>query len=480
MMKDYFTIENIQRVVSSEALLAGSFGIEREGLRVKADGALALTPHPAVFGNKLTNPLITTDFSESQIEIVIPALSSVEKTYQLLSHLTDLVEIALPREEFFWPNSMPCVLPPLDQIPIAHYEGAPDAEASMLYRRGLAQKYGAQKQMLSGIHFNYSLAEETIKTLYRDAKQKESSLSYQAFKDELYLKIARNYLRYRWLIIYLSGATSAAHATFAKECLRLMPNQDGAQGHFSEAGPSYRNGTTGYKNIDPLYPRYDSCVHFADDVAAFVQEGKLSQPKELYAQVRLKPKDPRDWLHSLAKDGIDYIEMRTMDLNPFDKCGISLIDMQLMHQMMLYCLLKPESDMDFAAVQVEAVRNENLAAERGFCDDLMLSRDGEAVGFKTWALELIDEMLDMDDRLSLGRQKMLKTMRRRITHPETTHAAKLNSSIKEMSFLETNLALAAEYRIESKVATQLGLQKGDAWLAQYDGPALPGRRIAAE
>lgn len=480
MMRDYFTIENIQRVLSSEALLAGSFGIEREGLRVKTDGALALTAHPAVFGNKLTNPLITTDFSESQIEIVTPALSNVEKAYQLLSHLTDLVETALPEDEFFWPNSMPCILPALDQIPIAHYEGAPDAEASMRYRRGLAQKYGAQKQMLSGIHFNYSLAEETVQTLYHDAKQKESSFAYQAFKDGLYLKIARNYLRYRWLIIYLSGATSAAHATFTQECLQLMPNLDGAQGHFSEAGPSYRNGTTGYKNIDPLYPRYDSCAHFADDVAAFVRAGKLSQPKELYAQVRLKPKNPKDWLHSLAKDGITYIEMRTMDLNPFDKCGISLIDMQFMHQMMLYCLLKPESDADFAAVQAEAVRNENLAAERGFCEDLMLSRNGETIGFRTWALELIDEMLEMDDRLSLGRQEMLKTMRRRVTCPETTYAAKLNASIKEMSFLETNLALAAEHRIESKVAMQLGLKKDDAWLAQYDGSALPGRRIAAE
>ena len=53
--------------ISSEEILAGSFGIEWESLRVKSNGELALTPHPSVFGDKLKNPVVTTDFSEKCI-----------------------------------------------------------------------------------------------------------------------------------------------------------------------------------------------------------------------------------------------------------------------------------------------------------------------------------------------------------------------------------------------------------------------------
>ena len=56
--------------LSADEILKGSFGIEWESLRAYSDGKLSLTPHPEVFGDKLKNPLITTDFSESQIEII--------------------------------------------------------------------------------------------------------------------------------------------------------------------------------------------------------------------------------------------------------------------------------------------------------------------------------------------------------------------------------------------------------------------------
>ena len=55
-------------------------GIEKESLRAQPDGELALTPHPAALGSPLTHPHITTDFSESQLELVTGAHPSVEAT----------------------------------------------------------------------------------------------------------------------------------------------------------------------------------------------------------------------------------------------------------------------------------------------------------------------------------------------------------------------------------------------------------------
>lgn len=479
MMKDYFDLTQIEKNTQKGEMLRGAFGIEREGLRVNGDGTLALTPHPAAFGNKLTNPLITTDFSESQIEIVTPALESVEATYGMLSFLTDLVNETLQHRdhsEYFWPNSMPCMLPAEDKIPIAHYEGALDAEASMAYRRGLAEKYGTQKQVLSGIHFNYSLDEAVLKKLYQAAKADDYTGGYQDFKDAMYLKIARNYLRYRWLVIYLSGATTAAHKTFEPECLALMPNEDGHGSRYSGVGPSFRNGTTGYKNLLPLYPRYDTAKHFADDVSAYVKDGKLSQAKEYYAQVRLKPAHPKDWLHSLATEGITYVELRTMDLNPYDKCGIGLIDMQFMHSFILFCLMTGEEDwqaMPFDKTQAEGVHNENIVAERGFTNPT-LRRHGQDVTLTDWASAILKVMRLQDELLGLGRAEMLDTMQARIDNPNNTYARRLFSEVRDAGFIKSMLSQAATHTIESDVNQKLNHY--DWHFAKYKDEALPGRK----
>ena len=67
--------------LSLDEMLSGSFGIEWESLRARGDGELALTPHPELFGDKLKNPLVTTDFSESQIEIITPTFNTIDETF---------------------------------------------------------------------------------------------------------------------------------------------------------------------------------------------------------------------------------------------------------------------------------------------------------------------------------------------------------------------------------------------------------------
>ncbi len=181
---------NLSKLSSTE-ILRGSFGIEWESLRAKGEGELSLTPHPEVFGDKLTNPLITTDFSESQIEIITPTFDTIDEAFNTFSLLADLVNSSLPDDEYLWFQSIPCILPYWDQIPIAQYSD--EGVSSQKYREDLAKKYGVKKQMISGVHFNFSFSDELLKKVYEMGYE---DLSFKEFKNRVYLKIARNYLRY--------------------------------------------------------------------------------------------------------------------------------------------------------------------------------------------------------------------------------------------------------------------------------------------
>ena len=156
-------LSNISRL-SSREILEGSFGIEWESLRAKGDGELSLTPHPEIFGDKFTNPLITTDFSESQIEIITPTFNTIDEAFDTFSILADLVNSSLPDDEYLWFQSIPCILPYWDQIPIAQYPE--EGKSSQKYREDLAKRYGVKKQMISGVHFNFSFSDNFLKKMH--------------------------------------------------------------------------------------------------------------------------------------------------------------------------------------------------------------------------------------------------------------------------------------------------------------------------
>ena len=421
--------------LSTNDILAGSFGIEWESLRAKDDGKLSLTPHPEVFGDKLTNPVVTTDFSESQIEIITPTFDTMEEAFDTFSLLSDLVNSSLPSDEYLWFQSIPCILPYWDQIPIAQY--SEDGEASQKYREDLAKKYGVKKQMISGVHFNFSFDDDVLKKLY---KISESSLSYQNFKNEVYLKIARNYLRYCWLIIYLTGCSIGSHKSFSNDCIHLMDAQDNYGSYYSTKGPSFRNASCGYKNLIELYPSYDSVDGFVDDVNKFIDEGDLSEAKELYTQIRLKPKDPKDYLNSLKNDGIEYIEIRTLDINPFYKCGLVEHDMRFLHLFLIYMLVKDESD--YADWQKEAKINEENTAERAYDENMRLLKDGEEITLKKWAADIINEMYGMCDVFGIDERPTLNLMCNRIKDPSLTYGKRLLKLIEKEGYINTHMMLS--------------------------------------
>ena len=191
-----------------------------------------------------------------------------------------MVNYALDEDEYLWFQSIPCILPYWDRIPIAQYSG--EGESSQKYREGLAKKYGVKKQMISGVHFNFSFSDDFLNK-FKEVLNLD--LSLQEFKNEVYLKIARNYLRYSWLIIYLTGCSIGSHNTFSNECIHLMDAKDDFGSFYSTKGPSFRNSSCGNKNLKDLYPSYASLDEFTSDIEKFIENGDLSEAKELYTLI---------------------------------------------------------------------------------------------------------------------------------------------------------------------------------------------------
>ena len=421
--------------IPSNEILAGLFGIEWEALRVKSDGKLSLTPHPEVFGDKLKNPVVTTDFSESQIEIITPTFNTIDEAFSTFSLLADIVNYSLLDDEYLWFQSLPAILPYDSQIPIAQYSA--EGQNSQKYRENLASKYGVKKQLISGVHFNFSFTDDFIKKFYEIIG---SDLSFRQFKDEIYLKITRNYLRHCWLIIYLTGCSIGSHESFSRDCIHLMDEVDEFGSHYSTRGPSLRNSSCGYKNLKRLYPRYSSVEEFTEDVKAFIERGDLSEAKELYTQIRLKPKRPEDLLDSLNEDGIKYIEVRTLDINPFYNCGLVEHDMKFLHLFLIYMLVKKESD--FECWQSEAFINEENVAERAYDESMRLIRDGKEITLKKWAYEIINEMYGMCEVLGLDEFDTLKLMHDRVLNSDLTYGKRLLELIRKEGYINAHMNLA--------------------------------------
>lgn len=458
-----FNLDNISQQLTNDELLKGSFGIEWESLRAHSNGMLSLRPHPSVFGNKSTNPFITTDFSESQIEIITPTFDTIDEAYEVFNLLADLVNTSLPEDECLWFQSLPCILPYFDKIPIAKYDDL--SKDSEEYRKQLARKYGVQKQMISGVHFNFSFKEEMIKKLY---SYNDTALSYKDFKNEIYLKIARNYLRHVWLIIYLTGCSLGAHKSFSPECIHLMSEKDFQGSFYSKQGPSFRNASCGYKNKKYLYPSYKSVYHFTNDVESYVNEGILSKPKELYTQIRLKPKNPNEILRSLKNDGIEYIEIRTLDINPFYKCGMPKIDMKFLHLFLIYMFIKEESD--YENWQKESTINEERSAEQAYNPKMRLLKDGKKVTLKEWALELIDEMDYALNKLNINEHSLLNQMKARIKNPHLTYGQRLINMIEKEGYIQSQMKLFKKNKKSSENSL-----KNSTLISKYAQKALAGK-----
>jgi glutamate--cysteine ligase len=367
-------------------------GIEKESLRVGADGTLSTGAHPAALGSALTHPQITTDFSESQIELVTGAHAGVE---QCLDELTQIHQFAYRAmgDEMLWVSSMPCRLPADAQIPIGRYGTSNVGTAKSVYRTGLGHRYGRRMQTISGIHYNWSMPGVT---------------------SERYFDLIRNFRRHSFLLLTLFGASPAVCACFVDgQPHTLQPLAQGTL-HLPHA-TSLRMGRLGYQSdaqsrlavsynsldrygaslqqgLTEPYPPY-AAIGITDPAGGYRQlaASLLQIENEFYGTIRPKrvifPGERP--LHALRERGVEYVEVRCMDLDPFVPVGIAAATMRFLDVFLIHCLLAdspPDSPDEIAAL----ARNQDRAAMRGREPGLRLDRGGREVTLAEWGDELLE------------------------------------------------------------------------------------------
>ncbi len=372
-------------------------GIEKESLRVQADGKLALTPHPAELGSPLTHPHVTTDFSEAQLELITGAHDGVDACFDELTTIHQHVYRAIG-DEMLWAGSMPCGLPADDAIPIGRYGSSNVGRAKSVYRTGLAHRYGRRMQMISGIHYNWSMP---------------------GVSTDDYFGLIRNFRRHSFLLLYLFGASPAVCSSFVVgRPHELQPLNRHTL--YLPYATSLRMGRLGYQS-DAQAALAVSC-NSLERYAALLQEA-LTTPYPAYEKIgivgpggdyrqlatsllqienefygTIRPKRvilPGERpLHALRQRGVEYVEVRCMDLNPFVSVGIDAQTMRFIDVMLLHCLLSdspPDTPQEIGALR----QNQHLVAARGREPGLRLDRDGEQVALAEWGRQVVDESTEI-------------------------------------------------------------------------------------
>ena len=380
--------------LSPKRIMEMRCGIEKESLRTQPSGALALTPHPLALGSALTHPSITTDFSESQVELVTGVHAGVQAAIDELTQIHQFTYQTLRTlgDEMLWVSSMPCGLPTDETIPVACFGSSNVGRAKSVYRLGLSHRYGRRMQTISGIHYNWSFPGAT---------------------SEQYFAQIRNFRRQAFLLLYLFGASPAVCSSFvAGRQHELQQLSSGTM--YMPYGTSLRMGRLGYQSdaqaslavsynsldgyaaslqdaLTRPYPAYEK-VGIQNPGGDYNQLGTtlLQIENEFYGTIRPKrvifPGERP--LHALRERGVEYIEVRLMDLDPFEPVGITPQTMRFLDVFLLHCLLgasPPDSPEEIAAL----ARNQHRTAARGREPGLLLERDGKQVMLTEWGAQII-------------------------------------------------------------------------------------------
>ena len=417
--------------LSPERLRGIRRGIEKESLRVRPDGTLAQTLHPQALGAALTHPHITTDFSESQLELITGAHTSVERCLEELTHIHQVVYRHIG-DEALWCASMPCNLPADNLIPIGRYGTSNVGRAKTVYRLGLSHRYGRRMQAISGIHYNFSLPDVT---------------------DEQYFGLIRNFRRASWLLLYLFGASPTVCASFIAgrrhELAELAPGT-----FYAPHATSLRMGRLGYQSDAQasLCVSYNNLEHYTaslyealtrpyqDYERIGIRDGDdykqlnttlLQIENEFYSSIRPKRRIKRGErpLHALRERGVEYVEVRLMDLDPFSAIGITPQTCRFLDIFLLHCL-QADSPPDTPEEINEVRRNQQTVAVRGREPGLMLERRGSPARLADWAREILAKCETISGELDktfggAAYQDAYEAARKLVADAETTPSARV-------------------------------------------------------
>lgn len=430
-------------------LSRGLVGIEKESLRLR-EGKISNMAHPESMGSPLCNKYITNDFSEAQPELITPPFSSKIKVINFLEDLHHFFHRKIP-DEIFWPFSIPPFIKE-DEIPIATFGTSNMGVFKHIYRKGLSMRYGKKMQAISGIHFNYSIPDE----LWSSDIFKKSGKKSLHIRSDCYMGMLRNVTRMNWIILYFFGASSFLPRNFIEDDnlgfkkfdhkTSFLPNATSLR--MSEYG--YQNKTRSNISVSQnSLSEYISDLHFAtttrnEDFEKIYQESQdynaqlssnyLQIEDEYYSVARVKSNKESDerFISKLKKSGVSFLELRSIDLNPFSQVGIDYETIIFLECFLLFCFFKispPIGDSE----QKNVYENELRVAKYGRQKDLKLLTNNKEVTLRDWAREIIDEMSliaeIMDDNEIGIYSKTLNSMYSKIDNPEQTLSAMVSEKI---------------------------------------------------
>lgn len=456
---------------NNDVLYGGLKGVEKESLRVDDDGFLSLQPHPAALGSALTNKYITTDFSEALLEFVTPAFPT---TWEALQFVCDIHQFTYSHldEEMLWSASMPCMIPADEDIPLAQYGPSNVGRMKSIYRRGLGFRYGRQMQVIAGVHFNYSLPNGFWPVYQRVLGCKDDA---QQFRSDQYLGMIRNFRRMGWIVLYLCGASPALCKSFvgaAAAGLKSLTEDT----YFEAHATSLRMSDLGYSNQNQskINISLNSLGEYVKDLGQAIRMPEPAYEKigvkvsgeyrqlnanllqienEYYSPVRPKrvARSGERPTAALRRDGIEYVEIRSLDINPFDPSGINQNTMRFIEAFLIYCLLENSPKLDDKLLQ-EAGRNHANTAKHGRAPGFRLARDGAETTLQAWASEILSNVLAVANVIDNFEATECYTdsvrwMQHLVQNPEETPSARLLADLKAMKsgFSEFALELSRSH-----------------------------------
>ncbi|WP_330961949.1 glutamate--cysteine ligase [Photobacterium sp. 53610] len=407
--------QRLERVSANpQALTQIGRGLEREALRITPQGKLSPQPHPAGLGSALTNQWITTDFAESLLEFITPVSRNVD---ELLSQLSDIHKFSYSQmgEEMLWPMSMPCYVGDESDIQLAQYGSSNIGRMKTLYREGLKRRYGSVMQIISGVHFNFSFPDSFWEQLFGEQSDSER----QAAVSDAYFALIRNYYRFGWLIPYLFGASPALCGSFLKrDAEHLKFSKTGAGTYFLPQSTALRLSDLGYTNhaqsalrigfnsLEQYLEGLQKAIHTPSEEFAEIGvkvDGELRQlntnvlqiENELYAPIRPKrvTQSGEKPSEALSRGGVEYIEVRSLDVNPFSPIGITADQVRFLDLFLIWTVLSPSDEMNDA--ELACWRDNWKKVVLGGRDSelqLQIGCSGERLTLAEWAKHVFAEL----------------------------------------------------------------------------------------
>lgn len=476
-------------------------GLEKESLRVTPEGTLAQTDHPQALGSALTHPHITTDYSEALLEFITEPFADVEPLLAQLDNIHRFTyQQLVGNRERLWPASMPCTLGSDAEIPVARYGTSNSGKMKTVYRVGLGHRYGRSMQTIAGIHYNFSLPDDFWRALQIQSGNQQS---LQDFKTDRYFGLIRNFRRNFWLLIYLFGASPAVCACFVNNrAHKLLPFPAAEQTMYLPYATSLRMGDLGYQSdaqktlvvnynnlsdylktlcgaITQSHPAYEQ-IGVKDSEGNYQQlnSSLLQIENEFYSSIRPKRTTERGEtaLQALRLRGVEYVEVRCVDLNPYEPLGITIEQMQVMDAFLLYCLLSDSPETDEREFY-QGQENQKRIVNGGRDPALELLRGDDSVSMHIWAQEILRGSTACAELLDQAKggdayQQALTLQVAKLENSELTPSARVlrDMTNAKQSFYAHTLALAEQHR--AYFATRPLAEKDYTEFAQMSAQSL--------